>query len=100
MASLFCGQLTSTVHASGDDYKKYAELFKILEEKSGRIILNGFPTGVEVCNSMHHGGPFPATLFSHFTSVGINSIYRWVRPVAYQNFDSALLPDELKNENE
>ncbi len=100
VASLFHGQLTSSVHAAGEDYKKYTELFNILEEKSGRIILNGFPTGVEVCNSMHHGGPYPASTFSHFTSVGINSIYRWVRPVAYQNFNSDILPDELKNESE
>lgn len=95
-ASLMQGQLTATIHATGDDYVKYSELFNVLEEKVGRFIMNGFPTGVEVCNSMQHGGPFPASTYSHFTSVGINAIYRWVRPLAYQNFDKELLPEELK----
>lgn len=96
-ASLIQGQLTSTVFASGDDFAKYSELFSILEEKSGRLIINGFPTGVEVCKSMHHGGPYPASTHSHFTSVGVNAIYRWVRPIAYQNFKNELLPKEIKD---
>ena len=65
----------------------------------GRIIFNGVPTGVEVCSSMTHGGPYPASTDSRFTAVGINSIKRWLRPVSYQDFPQSLLPDELKNDN-
>ena len=97
VASIIRGQLTTTVHALESDFKKYSELFKIIEEKAGRVILNGFPTGVEVCNSMHHGGPFPASTSQHFTSVGINSVYRWVRPISYQNYNELMLPEELKD---
>ena len=61
--------------------------------------MNGFPTGVEVCHAMVHGGPYPATSDSRATSVGTYSIYRFVRPVCYQDFPQAALPDELKNEN-
>ena len=64
-----------------------------------QIIFNGVPTGVEVCESMTHGGPYPASTDSRFTAVGINSIKRWLRPVSYQDFPQSLLPDELKNEN-
>ena len=65
----------------------------------GRFIMNGVPTGVEVCPSIHHGGPFPATADSKFTSVGRHSILRFVRPQSFQNWPDALLPDELKNSN-
>ena len=65
----------------------------------GRIIFNGVPTGVEVCPSMVHGGPYPASTDSRFTAVGVNSIKRWVRPFSYQDWPNELLPDELKNEN-
>ena len=65
----------------------------------GRIIFNSVPTGVEVCHAMVHGGPFPASTDSRFTSVGTSAIQRWVRPVCYQNWPDRLLPDELKNEN-
>ena len=68
-----------------------------MESKVGRLIYQGVPTGVEVCHSMHHGGPWPATSDSRFTSVGFDSIYRFLRPVAYQNVPSELLPSELKN---
>ena len=71
----------------------------ILENKVGRLIFNGFPTGVEVCASMHHGGPYPATTDSRSTSVGTAAIYRFARPVAYQNFPQALLPVELQDAN-
>ena len=63
----------------------------------GRIIFNGVPTGVEVCPSMHHGGPFPATLNPKYTSVGSDAIKRWVRPISYQSFPNELLPNELQN---
>ena len=70
-----------------------------LELKVGRIIFNGVPTGVEVCESMTHGGPYPASTDSRFTAVGINSIKRWLRPVSFQDFPQSLLPEELKNGN-
>jgi NADP-dependent aldehyde dehydrogenase len=65
----------------------------------GRIIFNGVPTGVEVCESMVHGGPYPASTDSRFSAVGISSIKRWVRPFSYQSWPNYVLPDELKNEN-
>jgi alpha-ketoglutaric semialdehyde dehydrogenase len=71
----------------------------ILEQKVGRLLINGFPTGVEVCSAMVHGGPFPATTDSRSTSVGTAAIDRFTRPVSYQNMPQALLPDELKNAN-
>lgn len=70
-----------------------------LQNRVGRIIFNGVPTGVEVCPSMVHGGPYPASTDSRFTAVGIHSIKRWVRPFSYQNWPNELLPDELKDEN-
>jgi NADP-dependent aldehyde dehydrogenase len=63
------------------------------------LILNGFPTGVEVCHSMHHGGPYPSTTDARFTSVGTAALYRFVRPICYQDFPPALLPDALKDDN-
>ncbi|MEX0314437.1 MAG: aldehyde dehydrogenase (NADP(+)), partial [Allomuricauda sp.] len=75
---------------------EHAELLKILERKVGRLLINGFPTGVEVCHSMVHGGPFPATSDSRMTSVGTAAITRFTRPICYQNFPDTLLPDELK----
>jgi NADP-dependent aldehyde dehydrogenase len=68
-------------------------------ERAGRVIINGVPTGVEVCPSMHHGGPFPATTDSRFTSEGTDAIKRYARPVCFQNFPEALLPAELKTPN-
>jgi 2,5-dioxopentanoate dehydrogenase len=93
------GQLTATLHASDADLAKFADLIAILERKAGRLIVNGFPTGVEVCHAMVHGGPYPATSDSRATSVGTYSIYRFVRPVCYQDFPQAALPDELKDAN-
>ncbi|MDL1874088.1 aldehyde dehydrogenase (NADP(+)) [Cytophagia bacterium CHB2] len=93
------GHLTATLWATDDDFKEYADLIAILERKAGRLIINGFPTGVEVCHAMIHGGPFPATTDSRSTSVGTAAITRFTRPVCYQNFPNAILPDELKNEN-
>jgi len=93
------GHLTVTLHATSEDLNNYKELISILERKAGRLIINGFPTGVEVCHSMIHGGPFPATTESRTTSVGTLAINRFTRPVCYQNFPDELLPDELKNGN-
>ena len=93
------GQLTATIHGTAADLGEYAPLVSILENKAGRLIVNGFPTGVEVCASMQHGGPYPATTDSRSTSVGTASIYRFVRPVAYQSFPQALLPPELQDGN-
>lgn len=93
------GQLTATVHGTEKDLIDYKELLDILEQKAGRIIINGFPTGVEVCNSMVHGGPFPSTTDSRTTSVGTAAIYRFVRPVCYQNMPQSFLPGELKDLN-
>ncbi len=76
-----------------------ADLVAILERKAGRLVVNGFPTGVEVCHAMVHGGPYPATSDSRTTSVGTQAIYRFARPVCYQDFPQAALPDELKNAN-
>jgi NADP-dependent aldehyde dehydrogenase len=93
------GQLTATLHGTEADIAAYGDLISILERKAGRLVVNGFPTGVEVCHAMVHGGPYPATSDSRTTSVGTLAIYRWARPVCYQDFPQAALPDELKNEN-
>jgi NADP-dependent aldehyde dehydrogenase len=98
-ANALKGHLTATVHATAEDVEKYGELFDILEQKVGRLVINGFPTGVEVCHAMVHGGPFPATTAPQYTSVGANGIKRFVRPVCYQNFPPALLPLALKDGN-
>jgi NADP-dependent aldehyde dehydrogenase len=93
------GQLTATVHGTPTDLAEAAPLLRILEQKAGRLIINGFPTGVEVCPSMHHGGPYPATTDVRFTSVGTAALYRFVRPVCYQDFPAALLPAALRDDN-
>jgi 2,5-dioxopentanoate dehydrogenase len=91
--------LTATIHGTDDELREHAALIRILERKVGRIIFNGFPTGLEPCASMHHGGPYPATTHSHYTSVGVAAIDRFVRPVCYQNFPNAALPGELQESN-
>ncbi len=93
------GQLTATVHATGTDEKQIQPVIDLMKEKAGRVIFGGFPTGVEVCDAMVHGGPFPSTTDGRSTSVGTAAILRFVRPVAYQNFPAHLLPDALKNNN-
>ncbi|HLX95650.1 MAG TPA: aldehyde dehydrogenase (NADP(+)) [Verrucomicrobiae bacterium] len=93
------GQLTATVHGTPGDFQKAGNLLRLLERKAGRLILNGFPTGVEVCPAMNHGGPYPATTDVRFTSVGTAAIYRFARPVCYQDFPAALLPAALRDEN-
>ncbi|MVM31566.1 aldehyde dehydrogenase family protein [Spirosoma sp. HMF4905] len=93
------GHLTATVWGTDAELPEYADLLEILEQKVGRLLINGFPTGVEVSHAMQHGGPYPATTDSRSTSVGTNAILRFARPVCYQNFPDALLPDELKAAN-
>ena len=93
------GQLTASVMATGDDISQNALLIDAIKNICGRLIYNGVPTGVEVCLSMQHGGPFPATTDSRFTSVGADGIKRFARPIAFQNWPNELLPDELKDEN-
>ncbi|WP_346857400.1 aldehyde dehydrogenase (NADP(+)) [uncultured Draconibacterium sp.] len=93
------GQLTATVYASETELPKNEELIDAILEKCGRLLLNGVPTGVEVCAAMQHGGPFPAASDSRFTSVGVGAIKRFVRPVAFQDFPEHLLPMELQNRN-
>ncbi len=93
------GQLTATIHGTEEDLRTYSELIDILRNKVGRIVFNGFPTGVEVGHAMIHGGPYPACGDSRSTSVGSQAIYRFARPVCYQDFPNAALPEELRNEN-
>lgn len=93
------GQLTASIIGQEGEIEQQQELLQVLYEKAGRLIINGVPTGVEVCPSMQHGGPFPSTTDSRFTSVGIDAIKRFVRPVAFQNFPQALLPNELRDGN-
>ncbi len=93
------GQLTASVHGDEIDLAEYADLIAILETKVGRLIFNGFSTGVEVCPSMVHGGPYPATSDSRSTAVGSRAITRFARLVCFQNFPDASLPEELKDAN-
>ena len=93
------GHLTATLHGTPGDFKEYTDLVGILENKVGRIIINGVPTGVEVSHAMVHGGPYPATSDAKFTSVGSSAVYRFTRPVCYQDFPDNLLPEELRGEN-
>lgn len=89
------GQLTCTLHLEAGDYPAAAVLLPVLERKAGRLLANGFPTGVEVCDAMVHGGPYPASTNFGATSVGSLSIRRWLRPVSYQNLPLGLLPEDL-----
>jgi alpha-ketoglutaric semialdehyde dehydrogenase len=93
------GQLTLSVMAEDADLELYAPILERAEDISGRILLNGVPTGVEVCGAMQHGGPFPATSDSRFTSVGTTAIRRFVRPLSWQNWNDALLPPALQKGN-
>jgi NADP-dependent aldehyde dehydrogenase len=93
------GHLTATILGTEDDLREYAELIAILETKVGRVIFNGFPTGVEVTHAMVHGGPYPATSDGRSTSVGSQAILRFARPVCYQNLPQHALPAELQDGN-
>ena len=99
VAKLLEGQLTATLMATDADITGNDEFVEAVKNICGRFILNNVPTGVEVCLSMHHGGPFPSCTDSRFTSVGADGIKRFARPIAFQNWSNYLLPDELKDEN-
>ena len=98
-AAALDGHLTATLLGDDEDLAANRELIRILEQKAGRLIFNGFPTGVEVCHAMVHGGPYPATSDPRFTSVGSLAIYRFARPVCFQGFPQAMLPPELQDAN-
>ncbi|WP_132053405.1 aldehyde dehydrogenase (NADP(+)) [Pseudocnuella soli] len=93
------GQLTGTVMGTPDDLAQFHNSVEVMTQKVGRLIYNGVPTGVEVSHAMMHGGPFPATTFAHFTSVGTEAINRFLRPVCYQDCPQEFLPDALKDSN-
>ncbi|WP_134677603.1 aldehyde dehydrogenase (NADP(+)) [Ectopseudomonas khazarica] len=93
------GQLTATLIAERDDLDAFRDLLPLLEVKAGRVLLNGYPTGVEVCDAMVHGGPYPATSDARGTSVGTLAIHRFLRPVCYQNYPDDVLPEALQNAN-
>jgi NADP-dependent aldehyde dehydrogenase len=96
VAASLSGQLTCTLHMDAADEGLAARLMPVLARKAGRLVANGFPTGVEVCDAMVHGGPYPASTNFGATSVGTMAIRRWLRPVAFQNFADALLPEDLR----
>src|SRR5690606_1291281 len=89
------GQLTTTLHLDDGDHEIARQLLPVLSRKAGRILVNGFPTGVEVVDAQVHGGPYPASTNFGATSVGTMAIRRWLRPVAWQNMPVDLLPDDL-----
>ncbi|MFH6935752.1 aldehyde dehydrogenase (NADP(+)) [Flavobacterium sp. FlaQc-30] len=93
------GQLTGTIIAESSEISNYDTVISALQNRVGRLIFNGVPTGVEVCASMLHGGPYPASSDSRFTAVGIHAVKRWVRPFSYQNWPDELLPEALQNKN-
>ena len=93
------GQLTATLIGEPEDLQQFGGLTPLLEQKVGRILINGYPTGVEVCDAMVHGGPYPATSDARGTSVGTLAIDRFLRPVCFQNYPDSLLPEPLKNAN-
>jgi NADP-dependent aldehyde dehydrogenase len=93
------GHLTATIHGTEQDLQEFADLIAILETKVGRLVFNGFPTGVEVTHAMVHGGPYPSTSDGRSTSVGSQAIFRFTRLVCYQGFPDSALPDELKDAN-
>ena len=99
IARLMEGQLTCTMMATPAEMMNNTDLIDEIKQMCGRFIINGVPTGVEVCLSIQHGGPFPATTDGRFTSVGADAMRRFVRPLSFQNWPDDLLPDELKNEN-
>jgi NADP-dependent aldehyde dehydrogenase len=99
VANTLEGQLTATLMATENDLRIHQNLTEVIMNTCGRLILNSVPTGVEVCLSMQHGGPFPASTDARFGSVGADGIKRFVRPLAFQNWGNELLPDALKNEN-
>jgi 2,5-dioxopentanoate dehydrogenase len=99
VASNLEGHLTATIHGTEDDLRDFDDLLAILKTKVGRIVFNGFPTGVEVSHAMIHGGPYPATSDGRSTSVGSQAIFRFCRPICYQGFPQAAIPEELRDSN-
>ena len=99
IAAAFSGHLTGTVWSGPGELENYTEMLDTFKEKVGRLIFNGYPTGVEVCTSMNHGGPFPSTSQPRFTSVGTDAIQRFVRPVCYQNCPDDQLPPAIQESN-
>lgn len=99
VAEAFHGQLTATIIGTDEEVAHSGTLADILSQKAGRVVFNGVPTGVEVCAAMHHGGPFPSTTCSLYTSVGMDAIKRFARPVAYQDAPKGILPPALQDEN-
>ena len=99
VAASLDGQLTATIMGTEEELTNSRFLIDRLTEKVGRLIFNGVPTGVEVCNAMHHGGPYPASSNGIYTSVGTGAIRRFARPVCYQNAVDAILPAALKRDN-
>jgi NADP-dependent aldehyde dehydrogenase len=93
------GNLTASIHAGEDEAEAVAAVATVLRPLVGRLIYNGWPTGVAVCAAMHHGGPWPASTAPLHTSVGATAIRRWQVPVAYQNWPQPLLPPELRDDN-
>lgn len=93
------GQLTITFAATVVDVQQNSSLLTLAQEKCGRLLFGGMPTGVEVVYAMQHGGPFPATTDSRFTSVGPDAVKRFLRPVSFQNWPNQLLPQELQDDN-
>lgn len=93
------GHLTATIHGTEEDLREFADLIAVLETKVGRLVFNGFPTGVEVTHAMVHGGPYPSTSDGRSTSVGTQAIFRFTRLVCYQGFPDVALPEALKNAN-
>ena len=93
------GHLTATIHGTAEDLREHDELVQMLTTKVGRIVFNGFPTGVEVCDAMVHGGPYPSSTDPRTTSVGTLALYRFARPVCFQNFPDESLPAELRRQN-
>lgn len=93
------GHLTATVHGTAADLEEYRDLVSILETKVGRLIFNGYPTGIEPCNAVFHGGPYPATTDARTTSIGTTAVERFVRPICYQDFPQPALPPELRDDN-
>lgn len=93
------GSLSATIHGTVEDLEAHRDLVNVLRRKVGRLIFNGYPVGLEICHSIHHGGPYPATTHSHFTSIGTRAMHRFVRPVCYQDWPDSHLPMELQNAN-
>lgn len=99
VTNILPGQLTATILGNSEELKQNKALITSVQQKVGRLLFNGVPTGVAVTPSMNHGGPFPASTDNRFTSVGVSSIQRWLRPICFQDCPHDLLPDALKNEN-